>query len=81
MILPLSKFLLACVNILIIYLNYSPFGTYSGAAGAQNMPHPYEKLKASLKLISQLAQREQDGKEKGWMTIEEVEVDLGIENV
>ncbi len=41
----------------------------------------YEKLKASLKLISQLAQGEQDGKEKGWMTIEEVEVDLGIENV
>ena len=41
----------------------------------------YEKLKASLKLMSQLAQGEHDGKEKGWMTIEEVEADLGIENV
>ena len=33
----------------------------------------YEKLKASLKLMSQLAHGEQSGKEKGWMTIEEVE--------
>ncbi len=31
----------------------------------------YEKLTASLKLMSQLARGEQDGKEKGWMTIEE----------
>jgi len=36
----------------------------------------YEKLKASLKLMSQLAQGEQAGKEKGWMTIEEVEAEL-----
>jgi prevent-host-death family protein len=41
----------------------------------------YEKLKASLKLMSHLIQGELDGKEKGWMTIEEVEVELGIENV
>ena len=41
----------------------------------------YEKLKASLKLMSQLARGEQAGKEKGWMTIEEVEAELGIENV
>lgn len=41
----------------------------------------YEKLKASLKLMSQLAQGEQAGKEKGWMTIEEVRAELGIENV
>lgn len=38
----------------------------------------YEKLKASLKLMSKLAQGEQAGKEKGWMTIEEVEAELGI---
>jgi hypothetical protein len=38
-------------------------------------------IKASLKLMSQLAQGEQAGKEKGWMTIEEVEAELGIENV
>ena len=41
----------------------------------------YEKLKASLKLMSKLAQGEQDGKVKGWMTIEEVESKLGIGNV
>jgi len=41
----------------------------------------YEKLKASLRLMSQLAQGEQAGKEKGWMTIEEVEAELGIDNV
>ncbi|MEM5767872.1 MAG: type II toxin-antitoxin system prevent-host-death family antitoxin, partial [Bacillota bacterium] len=38
----------------------------------------YERLKASLKLMSQLAHGEKAGKEKGWMTIEEVEADLGI---
>lgn len=38
----------------------------------------YEKLKASLKLMSQLAQGEQAGEEKGWMTMEEVEAELGI---
>jgi len=41
----------------------------------------YEKLKASLKLMSQLAQGEKAGKEKGWMTVEEVEAELGIKNV
>lgn len=41
----------------------------------------YEKLKASLKLMSQLANGEKVGKEKGWLTIEEVEAELGIENV
>ena len=38
----------------------------------------YEKLKVSLKLMSKLAQGERTGKEKGWMTIEEVEAELGI---
>lgn len=41
----------------------------------------YEQLRASLKLMSQLAQGEQAGKDKGWMTIEEVEAELGIDNV
>lgn len=41
----------------------------------------YEKLKALQKLMSQLAKGEQAGKENGWMTIEEVEAELGIENV
>jgi len=43
--------------------------------------HEYEKLKASLKLLSELAQGEQAGKEQGWLTIEEVEAELGIKNV
>ena len=41
----------------------------------------YEKLKASLKLMSQLAQGERAAKENGWLTIEEVEADLGLNNV
>lgn len=41
----------------------------------------YEKLRASLKLMSQLAKGQLTGKEKGWMTIEEVEAELGIEDV
>ncbi|MDA8337516.1 MAG: type II toxin-antitoxin system prevent-host-death family antitoxin [Peptococcaceae bacterium] len=41
----------------------------------------YERLKASLKLMSLLAQGEQSGKEKGWMTIEEVEAELGTGDV
>lgn len=41
----------------------------------------YEKLKASLKLMSQIAQGEKVAKEKGWMSIEEVETELGVENV
>jgi len=39
----------------------------------------YERLKASLKLMSQLACGDQAGKEKGWMTIEELEAELGID--
>lgn len=41
----------------------------------------YENLKASLKLMSQLAQGKQARKEKGWMTIDELESEFGIENV
>ncbi|MCL6480041.1 MAG: type II toxin-antitoxin system prevent-host-death family antitoxin [Peptococcaceae bacterium] len=41
----------------------------------------YEKLKASLRLMSQLLQGELAGKEKGWMTIEEVEAELGTPSV
>ncbi len=40
----------------------------------------YEKLKASLKLMSKLAQGERAGKENGWKTLEEVEAELGIYN-
>lgn len=40
----------------------------------------YEKLNASLRLMSQLAQGEQAGREKGWLSIEEIEAELGIKN-
>ena len=39
----------------------------------------YEKLTSSLKLLSELAIGEKAGTEKGWMTIAEVEADLGID--
>ena len=40
----------------------------------------YEKLKASLKLLSQLAKGEQSSKEKGWLSMEQVEDLLEREN-
>ncbi|MDI6619324.1 MAG: type II toxin-antitoxin system prevent-host-death family antitoxin [Clostridiales bacterium] len=40
----------------------------------------YEKLKASLKLLSQLGKGEQSGKEKGWLNIEQVQAFLEQEN-
>jgi hypothetical protein len=40
--------------------------------------HEYETLKASLKLISQLSQGEQAGKDNGWMSIDEVESALRL---
>lgn len=40
----------------------------------------YEKLKASVKLLSQLAEGEQSARDKGWLTIKDVEASLGIEN-
>lgn len=40
----------------------------------------YEALKASLKLMTQLSQGEQSGREKGWLSIDDVEAELGISN-
>ncbi len=40
----------------------------------------YEKMKAALKLMSELAKGEQSGREKGWIGIEEVEKELGVFN-
>jgi prevent-host-death family protein len=40
----------------------------------------YEKLKASVKLMSQLAEGEQSGRDKGWLTIDNLEASLEIEN-
>jgi prevent-host-death family protein len=41
----------------------------------------YEKTKAIIKLMSELSNGEQSGKEKGWTDISEVEKALGAENV
>lgn len=38
----------------------------------------YESLKAYLKLMSQLSKGELAGREKGWLTIDTVESELGI---
>ena len=38
----------------------------------------YEKTQATIKLISQLALGEKVGREKGWLTIDELEKALGV---
>ena len=38
----------------------------------------YEKIQATLKLMSLLAEGEKAGREKGWLSIEEVEKSLGV---
>ncbi|MDR1156975.1 MAG: type II toxin-antitoxin system prevent-host-death family antitoxin [Oscillospiraceae bacterium] len=40
----------------------------------------YEKTQATLKLMSELAKGEKSGHEQGWLTSEEVEVSLGVNN-
>ena len=38
----------------------------------------YEKTQATLRLMSELAKGEKSGREKGWLSIEEVEKSLGV---
>ena len=38
----------------------------------------YEKTQATIKLMSQLAVGEKAGREKGWLSIEELEESLGV---
>ena len=38
----------------------------------------YEKMQATIKLMSQLAAGEKTGREKGWLTIDELEKFLGV---
>lgn len=40
----------------------------------------YEKTQATLKLMSELEKGRRSGDEKGWLSLEEVEKYLGIEN-
>ena len=38
----------------------------------------YERTRATLKLISELTKGEKSGREKGWLTPEEVEAELSV---
>ncbi len=38
----------------------------------------YEKVQATIKLLSQLAEGDRAGREQGWLSIEDVEKSLGI---
>jgi len=38
----------------------------------------YEKTQATIKLMNELAKGERSGEEKGWLSLEEVEANLGI---
>lgn len=40
----------------------------------------YERMKASLRLMNELALGKSSGEEKGWLTVEAVEKSLGIAN-
>jgi antitoxin Phd len=40
----------------------------------------YEKLQATIKLMGELAKGEKSGREQGWLSIDEVEVSLGVTN-
>ena len=40
----------------------------------------YEKIKATIKLMSELVKGEQSAKEHGWLSADEVEFNLGLVN-
>lgn len=40
----------------------------------------YEKTQAKIRLMSELAKGEKSGREKGWLSLEEVERNLGAQN-
>ena len=40
----------------------------------------YEKMQATIRLLSELSKGEQSAKEKGWLSIDEVETSLGVAN-
>ncbi len=42
--------------------------------------HDYEKAQATLQLLNALAKGRKSGEEKGWLTLEAVEEQLGIEH-
>jgi prevent-host-death family protein len=40
----------------------------------------YEKTRATIKLMAEIARGERSGEEEGWLSLEEVKQDLGITN-
>ena len=40
--------------------------------------HDYERAQATIRLMNELAKGRKSGEEKGWLTLEEVERELGI---
>jgi len=40
----------------------------------------YEKTQAKIRLLTELSKGEKSGREKGWLTIEEIENNLGTQN-
>lgn len=41
----------------------------------------YEKMQATIKLMGELAKGEKSGRDQGWLSLEQVEAELGITNV
>ena len=40
----------------------------------------YEKMQATIKLMSELSKGEKSGREEGWLSIEDMENNLGFKN-
>ena len=40
--------------------------------------HDYDRIQATIQLINELAKGRKSGEEKGWLTLEEVEQELGV---
>ncbi len=40
--------------------------------------HDYERAQATIRLMNELAKGRKSGDEKGWLTLEEVERELGV---
>ena len=40
--------------------------------------HDYERAHATIRLMNELAKGRKSGEEKGWLTLEEVERELGV---
>lgn len=40
--------------------------------------HDYDRTQATIRLLNELAKGRKSGEEKGWLTLEEVERELGV---